>query len=71
MDSVHQPEVPTEQTVVHKHHFYFNTRGFLRFIAPPTLLAASITAVVKTEGRYEQINWLVPLFGALCIWTNI
>lgn len=65
-------EVPKEHPpVVHQHHFHLHSRGLFRIIAPPTLLAASVAAVVKTEGRYDQINWLVPLFGILCIWTNI
>ena len=57
--------------VVHEHHFHVNPKGIVRMFTAPILLGAAVAAMVKTEGEYEQINWLVPVFAALCIWTNI
>lgn len=62
---------PTRQSIVHEHHFHVNPKGVVRMVTAPILLGAAVAAVVKTEGEYEHINWLVPIFAALCIWTNI
>lgn len=45
------------------------TKGLSRLIIPPLILAGAVYSVIRTEGKHEHINFLVPLFSMICAWS--
>lgn len=61
---------PVQQIVVHQHNFNFSLKGLTRMITSPILLMATLYAVVKSDGNIREINWLLPVFGGLCVFSS-
>jgi hypothetical protein len=59
------------QIVVHQHYINFGSKGLLKLILAPIVLGGIVLTVVKTEGKHEEINWLVPVFSAVTIWAYL
>ncbi len=42
-----------------------------RSVTPPLLFGGALTAMIKTNGEYKEINYSVVAFTALCIITSL
>jgi hypothetical protein len=61
---------PPQTVIIHQHNFNFSLKGLTRLITSPILLMATLYAVVKTEGEIKEVNWLLPVFGGLCVFNS-
>lgn len=42
-----------------------------RSVTPPLLFGGALTAMIKTNGEFQEINYSVIAFAALCIITSL